>query len=707
MLELIFQGFLEWIYSLILEFWQYFSSALLNIMSMDFAYLRTRMPIIDTIMQSLLAVGWALLIGNLVFQAVKSMVSGLGFEGEDPKLLFARTFVFGFLLLASPQICEICLNLTSLVIELMEVPDAVTVTFADESSFAGLAGAWLLVIICGIIVMFQSFKLIFEMAERYLILAVLTMTAPLAFSMGGSRNTSDIFSGWCRMYGSMCLLMVMHVIFIKMLLSVLSFYPSGLDVLPWMVLVISLVKVAKKIDDIITRIGLNPAITGGSLGHTFPGALSYLVLRTATAQITKAIGKSSGGKGHGRAPNTPPGSSGGPRGTSPAGGTGGARYTSSSASSAASTTSSASSATHTEQIGRQQTVEARQDAARQGMGTAADMPQGPARAAEPAWTSAAQQAGTRSAMDGSVDSPGGRSFSSPRKTSVPQGTRRAPSHVTTTAGVVAGASVAGRAPSGGHQQTNVTTGGGAAGQKPGSTAGTHFTHVTSQQVRGGASDSTIQAAERNNISISRNETGRAHPPGMEPTHSVTGSAVPGRGGLAAGSGPDEPRVVRSTRRPPASESGDTHQSRLATGSQPGTAGTGGAASAPQTSARETRHGRNVSPPPASTAPPVKPARFSSVRQEPHKAPGSGTAPVRGGAPHAAPGMAGTAPAGQRASQTRQTAQRQTARAKSTPIAADTHGARRAATISSVQEKKSAPRNVAPKPPKRKGGAGRD
>lgn len=232
LLELIFQGFVEWIYGLVLECWEYFSSVLLDIMSMDFTYLKQRMPIIETVMEVLLAVGWALLIGNLVFQAIKTMLSGIGFEGEDPKLLFTRTFVFSFLLLASPQICNVCLNLTSLVIELLQVPDAVDITFADEASFGGLAASWLLVIICGVIVMFQSFKLIFEMAERYLILAVLSVSAPLAFAMGGSRSTSDIFSGWCRMYGSMCLLMAMHVVFIKMLLSILSFYPSGLDVLP-------------------------------------------------------------------------------------------------------------------------------------------------------------------------------------------------------------------------------------------------------------------------------------------------------------------------------------------------------------------------------------------------------------------------------------------------------------------------------------------
>ena len=93
MLELIFQGFMEWAYGLVMECWEYFSSALLDIMSLDFAYLETHVPIINDLMQVLLAVGWALLIGNLVFQAVKSMLSGLGFEGEDPKLLFTRLYL--------------------------------------------------------------------------------------------------------------------------------------------------------------------------------------------------------------------------------------------------------------------------------------------------------------------------------------------------------------------------------------------------------------------------------------------------------------------------------------------------------------------------------------------------------------------------------------------------------------------------------------
>ena len=328
MLELIFQGFAEWAYELVLECWEYFSTALLDIMSMDYAYMKSHVPVMDDIIQVLMAVGWALLIGNLVFQALKSMMSGLGFEGEDPKLLFTRSFVFSFLLLASPQICEIGLSITARIIDLLQVPTAVHVTLVDKSVFGTLTASWLLAILFGIIIIFKTLRLLLEIAERYVILAVLTMTAPLAFAMGGSKSTADIFSDWCRMYGSMCLLMVTNVIFFKMLLSVLSTVPSGLDVFLWIVLILTLVKVARKADAIITRIGLNPAITGDSLGRPLPGALTYMVVRSAASHITKSVGKSVGGRGSGFSSGASP-SGRGPRTGGPFGGGRFAGYTAS------------------------------------------------------------------------------------------------------------------------------------------------------------------------------------------------------------------------------------------------------------------------------------------------------------------------------------------------------------------------------------------
>ena len=404
MLELLFQGFIEWIYGLILECWEYFASVLFDLMSLDFAYLREHIPIIDTIRQIMLGVGWALLIGNLVFQATRGMAAGLGFDAEDPKLLFTRTFAFSFLLVASPQICELGLNMTSTVIELLQMPDAVDITFADEASFGGLTGSWLLVVICGIIVMFQTFKLIMEMAERYFILAVLTITSPLAFGMGGSRNTSDIFTGWCRMFGSMCLLMATNVMFVKMLLSVLSYYPSGLDVLPWMVLVVTIVKVAKKADSILARIGLNPAMTGDPLGRGFPGAMTMMVVRSMVSNAAHTIGRNG---------NQPRSGSGNPKPNAPTGPrTGGGdtsnvnapSYANGYHHSASAQQSSANPAFNQESISAQ-TVAAQTDTVQ----SAAEKMAGASPQAAPAGT--------------------GKQPNSTRKTAVPPGTRRAPGHV--------------------------------------------------------------------------------------------------------------------------------------------------------------------------------------------------------------------------------------------------------------------------------------
>lgn len=678
MLELIFQGFVEWCYGLVLECWEYFSSALLDIMSMDFAYLKEHMPIIDTIMNLLLAVGWALLIGNLIFQAIKTMLSGIGFEGEDPKLLFTRTFVFAFLLLASPQICNLCLNFTSAVIDLLEVPDAVNITFAEEATFGGLAAAWILVVICGIIVMFQSFKLIFEMAERYLILAVLTITAPLAFGMGGSRNTSDIFSGWCRMYGSMCLLMVMNVMFIKMLLSVLSFYPSGLDVLPWMILVLSTVKVAKKIDGIITRIGLNPAITGDSLGRTFPGMLAYTVARTAMSQVTKTIGKSSGGNaaGKGRAPNTPPGGAGGPRsgGSAGSGRTTGTSYSQRSSQQGAAYQSSAQQST------------AQQNATVQGGASQTSTQE---QTTGPAFSASTQfnQSGTAGT----------------RKTSVPPGARHTVSHAKSGIGgtVIPGAPGRGRPtpPGTPSAQSAAATADGTA-VHPGPAGNgkrsdgqlSRFTQVSSQTAQTGGIQSTVQAKEQNHIAVSQ-------APGQSPAPAGTAPQDTARTGAPAqhtAAPPSESRFThressmqRSTdARPQAAMPPQMGQAAVP---QPGTAGTTG-------TIRETAPSRTPRPGRDSVSSPAAPhptaGQHSPARQESAKPPRTPAATGSGTGPVAKPGTAGTAQNTARASQGRDTAHRSGARAKSAPMADGSSGSQRSPSATAHMQK-----NLTPKPTK--------
>lgn len=661
MLELIFQGFLEWAYGLALECWQYFSTALLDIMSMDFAYLKSHVPVVDEIMQILLAVGWALLIGNLVFQELKSMAVGLGFEGEDPKLLFTRTFVFAFLLLASPQICAIGLDMTSKIIDLLQIPDAVQVTLVDESVFGSIGAAWLLVIIFGFIVMFKVFKLLLEIAERYVILAMLTITAPLAFAMGGSKSTSEIFAGWCRMFGSMCLLMVTNVIFFKMLLSVLATIPSGLDVLAWIVLILTIVKVARKADAIVTRIGLNPAITGDSLGKVFPGALTYMVVRTAASQITKAVGRSAGSGGRGALPNAPSGGPSDPRMGGPSGGhsgtAGGSPY--------ARQTVSQQSSTH------QNTTQ--QVSASQSASVHTDTPQSITQ----------ERSSTSTAQGGRFVDPTAPQGPQERKSSVPLGTRRAPTHIkAATQTPPVGAQTASPRP-GAAGKDGATIHSGVAGATAVSQNGTRspttqrmtfhsveatqhgqagttasfaasrMSQANSQKVQAATGRQVTQTAECTGIPVgqtTQNSTSVATP---KPAAGITdGGAAPA---VHAGAQTAHQRTseARYTQRPPKqpTEWAATQRPSRAESPHPGTAGTPNIVTAEPPSGKP-RLGRNGSP--DRTAASVDTRQHSPVRQESLNASANAVPTRKGTAPGQHPGSAGTAAGNPIAPQPRQT-----------------------------------------------------
>ena len=293
MLEGLLKGLVLWFYQLILEGVENLSGALIEVFNMDLAYFEAHVPVTAGIVQVMMAAGWALLMGNLVFQAMRAMASGLGFEGEDPQILFARTFVFSFLLMASRQICDLGLTITGRVMELVGMPDSVEIALPTESHFGLFDGTRLLVVIVGLILIFQIIRFFFEIAERYVVLAALTIMAPLAFGMGGSKSTEDIFKGWARMYGSMCVMMLMNVVFLKLLLSAMAAIPSGAGVLPWLLFVVAIARVARKVDDLVCRIGLNPARTGAPLGRGLP----MMVTMAAVRGMGRTIAATMGGQG--------------------------------------------------------------------------------------------------------------------------------------------------------------------------------------------------------------------------------------------------------------------------------------------------------------------------------------------------------------------------------------------------------------------------
>ena len=76
------------------------------------------------------------------------------------------------------------------------------VTIVATTSIVGT----LLLVILEIALGWNYFKLLLETVERYVVVGVFCYTSPLAFAMGGSKETNSVFRSWCRMVGSQLIL---------------------------------------------------------------------------------------------------------------------------------------------------------------------------------------------------------------------------------------------------------------------------------------------------------------------------------------------------------------------------------------------------------------------------------------------------------------------------------------------------------------------
>ena len=135
-------------------------------------------------------------------------------------------------------------------------------------------------IIIGVILGFQLIKLFFEIGEQYVIICILILLSPLGFAMGGSRATKNKLTGYICTFVSTVLMMVMNVLLLNLILSALATMSTGVMVFPWCILMVALSRLAHKIDNLITKVGLNPAITGDPLGRGAAGMLGMMATRT-------------------------------------------------------------------------------------------------------------------------------------------------------------------------------------------------------------------------------------------------------------------------------------------------------------------------------------------------------------------------------------------------------------------------------------------
>lgn len=261
------------------------SGLFLNALGTDMVAMEEYFPFVSKAFDVMQYTAWAILFLITVWQLFR-IFGGPITEAEEPWQLVVRSALFALLIGFAKPIFTIALDIARApYTALMDL----TMT-AEDFTFAGLeqvltnglttivaaisiVGA-ILVLILEISLGWNYFKLLLETVERYIVVGVMCYTSPLAYAMGGSKATNQVFKSWCRMVGSQLLLLVLNVWFLRAFnSSVGQFIGNGGalstgqgSIFLWLFCALAFLKTAQKFDSYLAALGLNVAQTGSSMG---------------------------------------------------------------------------------------------------------------------------------------------------------------------------------------------------------------------------------------------------------------------------------------------------------------------------------------------------------------------------------------------------------------------------------------------------------
>lgn len=261
------------------------SGLFLNALGTDMIAMEEYFPFVTQAFVIMQYIAWSLLFLITVWKLFRAF-GGPITEAENPWTLLGRSVLFALLIWFAKPIFLFVLEIARApYTALMDLPAGQeSFTFAGIEavlcsgliSFVSLSTVVgsLLIIILMIALGWNYFKLLLEVVERYVVVGVLCYTSPLAYSMGASKDTSQVFKSWCRMVGSQLLLLVMNVWFLRAFNSSVGRYIATGGALSnghgsiflWLFCALAFLKVAQRFDSYLGSIGLNVAQTGTGLG---------------------------------------------------------------------------------------------------------------------------------------------------------------------------------------------------------------------------------------------------------------------------------------------------------------------------------------------------------------------------------------------------------------------------------------------------------
>ncbi len=187
----ILDGIVEWIAKQVMNGLDLISTSVLGALGCDMVTFLWYFPAAETLYKVFVAAAIGLVLLNWVWQLFKNFGLVEGMEAEDPIRLSIRSVLLTILgVCASGSVALIALILLLIL-------------------------AW------------NYIKLLFEAAERYILLGVIVYTAPMAFATGASQATSNIFKSWCRMFGGQIFLLMMNAWCLRLFTSMVGSFLSN------------------------------------------------------------------------------------------------------------------------------------------------------------------------------------------------------------------------------------------------------------------------------------------------------------------------------------------------------------------------------------------------------------------------------------------------------------------------------------------------
>lgn len=300
LLELLLEGIKELCSQFVVDMMEIVTDMFTELLSCDLSLFEELFGVVGELYKNVMVpMGIAILLLICVWQLFKSMFGKAGLASEDPIELVCRSGMCLFLIVAAKPVVNYILNIAGTPYQWVVGTEIEVESFSEYVSvLEGVTGTLgidslsisLLMLIMQFVVAWNYFKMLFIIAERYVLLGVFSYTSPLAFSTGGSKASNNILASWSKMFGGQIVLIILNSWCLKMFLSGYgNLMASSYGFTKFFVATLCLIgfcKITFKLDSYMSSLGVN-------LGRPSTG-LGAMGLMMAAGRIFSHVGKGGG-----------------------------------------------------------------------------------------------------------------------------------------------------------------------------------------------------------------------------------------------------------------------------------------------------------------------------------------------------------------------------------------------------------------------------